>query len=93
MLLPQPDAPTKQTNSPFATLIDTSVNAVSAELPRPYVFDTVESRTASSTEGFCTERAQMYSSGWSCLDLRSADRLQHIVERCWIEQSVDDSTV
>jgi hypothetical protein len=52
VLLPQPDAPTKQTNSPFRTLIDTSASALTAELPPPYVFDTAESRTAASAVAF-----------------------------------------
>ena len=46
VLFPHPEAPTRQTNSPSATVNDTSSRAVMADRPSPYVFETRCTSTA-----------------------------------------------
>jgi hypothetical protein len=58
VLLPQPDAPSRQTNSPCATVSETPSRASSALLPVPYVLETFSKRTTASVvrTSLCSRR-------------------------------------
>src|ERR1017187_2730989 len=63
VLLPQPEAPIRQTNSPGATDRDTRSRATKVDGPRPNVLETSVIRTAASCPVICTTASCAVFSG------------------------------